>query len=155
MGFPKSKLKSLPNFELSKKYKASCIMRPYLIYLGISKNQGSLLSADPWVACWTLGRFNLPLSPYPKGGTLSHLAYWYSSGAFFWVFSPGIPGSPHPPPHPSFFQFFRFLTFFCPECPNAPGPPHGPPWKPPGPPLNKPGILDAPASNPGFACPDL
>ena len=44
------------------------IYRPYVIFYHILLDMYHI-SADPWVACWTLGRFNLPfLLTFEIGG---------------------------------------------------------------------------------------
>ena len=76
------------------------------------------MSADPWVACWTLGRFNLPNTLKSrqggKGSTLPR-------GSVFSRFRPKPLDPPlHPPLEP-------------PQTPWTPGPldPLGPPSAPP------------------------
>ena len=115
----------------------------------------SIVSADPWVACWTLGRFNplniLKSRQAPKRGTLSHFSYWnllhpWTPPATPWT-PPATPWTPPKQPwtpwtclHPRSFWFFRVCS---PETTvEPPGPPLNYP-RPPGPPCLP--------SNPAFA----
>ena len=102
------------------------------------------ISADPWVACWTVGRFNLPLSP---SNTLKSGAGGAGTGRGypepFGLLEPPAQ-NPGPPPFIlAFSSFFVFLTFFA-----MPQRSWTPPWTPPASPLD-------PLDNPGPPCPAL
>ena len=93
---------------------------------------GGSSARDPPTLGWRVGHLGCLTSPFPlltpsnrvrgggprqvpKGGTLSHLAYWNLLHKIL-----------HPPPHPSFFRVFAL------SAPNAPGAPDA--LNPPAPP---------------------